>query len=212
MRRILIATPALDQRVDCYYVHSLCESIKLGLKHNFDINAVFLANESILPMARNELFYLAYTQNYDAMVFIDSDESWDAACLIDILLRPEPVITVPVVNKSDTKIEFNVFVDPDRPVSETGLVPAMKSGTGFLKIDRPVIEDLWHSNTQLEFRGKQLRNICEYSAVAGNFVGEDIMLSRKIRELGHDIWIYPDHTVSHIGNKMYKGTWKPPTA
>jgi hypothetical protein len=184
----------------------------LGTAHDLDINAVFLANESILPMARNELFYLAYTQGYDCMVFIDSDESWGAQHLINILLRPEPVITIPVVNKDDRKQVFNVFVDPDRPVSATGLVPAQRSGTGFLKIDRPVIEDLWHSNTQLEFRGKQLRNICEYSAIAGNFVGEDIMLSQKIREMGYDIWIYPDHTVSHIGNKMYKGTWKPPTA
>ena len=70
MKRILIATPALDQKVDCYYVHSLCESIKLGAQHNLEINAVFLANESILPMARNELFYLAVTQNYDAMLAV----------------------------------------------------------------------------------------------------------------------------------------------
>lgn len=209
MKKILIATPALDQKVDCYYVHSLCESIKLGLKHGFEINAVFLANESILPMARNELFYLAYTQNYDIMVFIDDDEYWDRECLIDILRRPEDVITVPVVNKGDVKIEFNVVPDKTRAASSTGLIPALKTGTGFLKLSRAVVEDLWNSNTELQFRGKGLRMICEYSAMAGDFVGEDITLSQKIRELGYDIWIYPNHTVSHIGNKMYKGTWSP---
>lgn len=209
MTRVLVATPALDQRVDCYYVHSLCESIKLGAKHNFEINAVFLANESILPMARNELFYLAYKDNYDIMVFIDSDEYWDAQCLIDILRRPEDVITVPVVNKGDTKIEFNVIQDKTRPASDTGLIPAVKTGTGFLKLSRSVIEDLWQSNVELQFRGKLLKNICEYSAMSGDFVGEDITLSQKISELGYDIWIYPGHTVSHIGNKMYRGTWSP---
>lgn len=207
MKRILIATPALDQKVDCYYVHSLCESIKLGAQHKLDIIPVFLANESILPMARNELFFLAYTQGYDAMVFIDDDEYWDANCLIDILLRPEHVITVPVVNKGDVKIEFNVHADKTRSVSASGLIPALQTGSGFVKFERCVIEDLWHSNTELQFRGKGLRMICEYSAQAGDFVGEDIVLSRKIQELGYDIWIYPNHTVSHIGNKMYKGTW-----
>ena len=210
MKKILIATPCLDQKVDAYYVHSLCESIKLGLKHNFDIRVVFLANESILPMARNELFNLAYHDDYDAMVFIDDDQSWEAACLIEVLQMEQDVITVPVVNKGDVKIEFNVTADVTRPSEPNGLVPCLKTGTGFVKLNRCVVTDLWNSNTALAFRGKTLKNICEYSAVNGEFVGEDIGLSVKIRELGYDIWIYPNHTVSHIGNKMYKGTWTPP--
>ena len=36
-------------------------------------------------MARNELFNLAYTDEYDAMVFIDDDEYWTAQVLIDII-------------------------------------------------------------------------------------------------------------------------------
>jgi hypothetical protein len=210
MKRILIATPALDQKVDCYYVHSLCESIKLGARHNLEINAVFLANESILPMARNELFYLAVTQNYDAMVFIDDDEKWDAEHLIEILQMEQDVITMPVVNKGDRKIEFNVVADATQPAAENGLVPCAKTGTGFLKISRCVFMDLWNSSMPIQFRNKELRLICEYGAVNGDFVGEDIMLSTKIRELGYKIWIYPDHTVEHIGNKIYTGTWTPP--
>jgi hypothetical protein len=182
----------------------------LGLKHNLDINAVFLSNESILPMARNELFNLAYTQSYDAMVFIDSDEYWDAECLIDVLELEQDVITVPVVNKGDSRIEFNVVVHNPLQTTSSGLVRAQQSGTGFLKLNRCVIEDLWHSNTELVFRNKKLKNICEYGSLAGNFVGEDIVLSQKIQELGYDIWIYPNHTVRHIGNKMYTGTWTVP--
>ena len=71
MQQILIATPCLYGKVDAYYVHSLCESIKLGLKEDMLIKAIFLSNESILPMARNELLSLAYKNQYDQMVFID---------------------------------------------------------------------------------------------------------------------------------------------
>jgi len=209
MKRILIATPALYQQVDCYYVHSLCESIKLGLKHNMDLNVVFLSNESILPMARNELFNLAYTQNYNDMVFIDGDQYWDPQALVDILLNEQPVITVPVVNKGDVNVEFNVKSNPNVPPNDQGLYATDRTGTGFLKLSRCVVQDLWNSNTELEFRGKKLKNICEYTSIQGCFVGEDIALSNKICELGYTIWIYPEHTVSHIGNKMYKGTWKP---
>lgn len=207
MKKVLIATPCLDQKVDAYFVHSLCESIKLGLQHDLDINCVFLANESILPMARNELFALAYKQNYDAMVFIDDDEYWDEKVLIDILLNPKDVITVPVVNKNDQKIGFNIFLSDGilQKDSEDGYIKIDKSGTGFLKLSRKVIVDLWESNPELRFRNKKLKNICEYTFRNGDFVGEDIALSYKIKELGYDIWVNPNSTVFHIGNKMYKG-------
>jgi hypothetical protein len=209
MKKVLIATPCLDQKVDAYFVHSLCESIKLGLKHDLDIKCVFLANESILPMARNELMNLAYTEKYDTTVFIDDDEYWKESVLIDIILSEKDVITVPVVNKGDKDISYNIWLPKTPEIDSTdGYVKVEKSGTGFLKLSRKVIVDLWESNTELNFRGKQLRNICEYTYSDGGFVGEDITLSRKIKELGYTIWCNPHHTVSHIGNKMYKGDFK----
>jgi hypothetical protein len=209
MKKVLIATPCLDQKVDAYFVHSLCESIKLGLKHDLDIKCVFLANESILPMARNELMNLAYTEKYDTTVFIDDDEYWKESVLIDIILSEKDVITVPVVNKGDKDISYNIWLPKTPEIDPTdGYVKVEKSGTGFLKLSRKVIVDLWESNTEINFRGKQLRNICEYTYSDGGFVGEDITLSRKIKELGYTIWCNPHHTVSHIGNKMYKGDFK----
>ena len=209
MKKILIATPCLDQKVDAYFVHSLCESIKLGLKHDLDIRCVFLANESILPLARNELFTLAYKENYDTMVFIDDDECWDEEALIEIINSEKDVVSLPVVNKADKKIGYNVWVDKNSKVDpEDGYVEIKKVGAGFLKMSKKVVKDLWESNPEIEFRGKILKNICEYISKGGSFYGEDIVLSEKIRELGYKIWLNPKHTVSHIGNKMYKGNFK----
>ena len=204
MKKVLIATPSLDQKVDAYFVHSLVESVKVGLTRKINLNPIFLANESILPMARNELINLAYIENYDSMVFIDDDEYWKASILIEIIESEKDVITVPVVNKGDKKIEFNVHYDSIDKDTD-GYFKVKSTGTGFLKLSRKVIVDLWESNTELLFRNKKLKNICEYTYVNGSFVGEDITLSRKIKELGYSIWINPKHTVSHIGNKMYKG-------
>ena len=209
MKKILIATPCLDQKVDAYFVHSLCESIKLGLKNNLDIRCVFLANESILPMARNELFALAHNEDYDVMVFIDDDEYWDKETLIEIIQSEKDVISVPVVNKGDQKITFNIWLsDTIEKDPDDGYIKIEKCGTGFLKLSKKVIKDLWDSNTELSFRNKKLKNICEYTYRDGSFVGEDITLSYKLKDLGYTIWLNPNHTVSHIGNKMYRGDFK----
>lgn len=209
MKRVLIATPCLNQKVDAYYVHSLCESIRLGQKNNLSINAIFLANESILPMARNELLNLAYKEKYDAMVFIDDDEMWDEHALIEILCSSKDVIAIPVVNKGDTNVQFNIYLNKTvKRDPQDQYIIANRVGTGFLKLSKKIIEDLWLSNVELDFRGKKLKNICEFTYINGNFIGEDITLSNKINELGYKIWVKPNHTVSHLGNKMYKGNFQ----
>jgi hypothetical protein len=160
-------------------------------------------------MARNELFALAYKENYDTMVFVDDDESWDETALIEIIKSEKDVIALPVVNKGDKDITFNVWLTKDTKKDESdGYIKINKCGTGFLKLSRKVIEDLWNSNTELVFRNKKIKNICEYTHVNGDFVGEDITLAGKIKDLGYDIWLNPNHTVSHIGNKMYRGDFK----
>lgn len=209
MRKILIATPCLDQKVDAHFVDSLCKSIKLGIKHNLDICIVFLANESILPMARNELLNHAYKEEYDSMVFIDDDEYWDANYLIEIINSEKDVVSLPVVNKSDVKIGYNIFLNDTIERDEAdGYIKINVCGTGFLKLSKKVVKDLYESNVEVEFRKKILKNICEYINSEGHFVGEDITLTNKIKNLGYDIWLNPKHTVSHIGNKLYRGNFE----
>lgn len=207
MKKVLIATPCLDGRVEAYYTNSLYESVKLGLQHNIMLQPIFLAYESILPMARNELINLAYREQYDCMVFIDDDECWDALALIEIIQSEKDVIALPVINKGDQKIEYNVYGIGGEPDPKDGYHKIVKCGTGFLKLSRKVIKDLWESNPDCEFRGKVLKNICEYANINESFVGEDIMLCKKIKELGYTIWVNPKHTVSHIGMKMFKGNF-----
>lgn len=209
MKKVLIATPCLDGKVDAYYVHSLCESIKLCAKHDLALNAVFLSNESILPMARNELLNLAHQQGYDAMVFIDDDEYWSPSHLLDILVSPKDVVCLPVVNKGDKKIEYNVFLDKEVEQDPTdGYIKTKRIGTGLMKLSKKAINDLWISNPEIKFRGKALKLICDYGTLNGAYVGEDITLCRKLTELGYTIWVNPNHTVAHLGVKMYKGDFK----
>lgn len=207
MQSILIATPCLYGKVDAYYVNSLCESIKLGLKFDLHLKAVFLANESILPMARNELINLAYNQKNDSLVFIDDDELWDPTALIEIIQSKKDVVACPVVNKGDQRIEYNVYYDKDRvtvdPIDGYFTVP--KVGTGFLKLSKQAIADLVESAPELKFRQNTVRTVFDYGQINGQFIGEDILLCRKLNELGYKIWINPKYTVCHMGTKMYLG-------
>jgi hypothetical protein len=205
MINVLIAVPCLYGKVNAWFVNSLYESVLLGLQNNILLKPIFLADESILPMARNELLNHAYCQEYDSMVFIDDDEEWSPETLLELIQSDKDVVSAPVVNKDDTAIQYNIFGVHKDPDPNDGFFKIDACGTGFLKLSKNVIKDLWESSLSCNFRGKPLKYICEYIVDSDNFYGEDIVLSEKIKNLNYDIWVNPKNTVSHIGNKKFNG-------
>ena len=210
LRRVLIGTPALDGRVDCWYADSLFDSIKLGLYNGINLIPSILHSESILPNARNELLKLAYDNDMESIVFIDSDQRWNPEALLSVVNSHHDVFGLPVISKTDQPGKFNVKLhdlenlhyDEDGNLEVTGI------GPGFLKISRNALSALWDSSRELHFRGKALRMICEYGEVDGDFVSEDFLLCRKLKDLGFGIWIDPRQTVSHLGTKQWDGDFE----
>jgi glycosyltransferase involved in cell wall biosynthesis len=207
LRKVLVGTPALDGKVDCWYADSLFDSIKIGLYQGIDIIPSILHNESILPMARNELLKMAYENNMESIVFIDDDERWHPQALVDVINSPYEVFGLPVVSKTDNYGAYNIKLhDAQDPVHDSnGNLKVDGIGTGFLKIGRKALEALWDSSRDLHFRGKDIKMICEYGEIGTDFVSEDYNLCRKLRELGFEIWINPQQTVSHTGTKTWHG-------
>jgi len=207
IRRVLIGTPALDGKVHAWYTDSLSNSIKVCAANGIDLLPVILIDESILPMARNELLSIAHKEKVESIVFIDSDQAWDAVALLDIINSEYDVMGLPVVSKTDEPGKFNVIVqnieniqkDEQENIKVDGL------GTGFIKISNKALQALWDSNETVEFRGKELKLICEYAKNGDAFVGEDVYLCTKLKNLGFDIWVNPKSTCAHIGSKLWMG-------
>jgi len=210
IKTILIGTPTLDGKLDAWYTNSLVDTIRIGQANNIFVKPIFLAYESILPMARNEIFRVAQESNVDHLVFIDSDVAWDPIGFFEAVLDPEPVVCLPYPLKSDDGGNYNVNFPSNEllQTNERGLIRIESTGTGFLKIDKPVIQSLWDTNVSVEFRGKTLKAICEYTTAHPSFIGEDINLCRKINELGYKIWVNPKYTCTHIGNRVHIGDFQ----
>ena len=207
MRRVLIGTPALTGSVHAWYADSMFDSIKLGLMNGVNIIPSILLDESVLPMARNELLCSAYTHNVESLIFVDSDERWHPEALLSVINSPHEVFGLPVVSKTDQPGKYNIRItDPaNLTYDSNGNLRVDGIGTGFLKIGRKALTALWDSSRELHFRGKNLKMICEYGEAGSDFVSEDYNLCNKLRDLGYDIWINPNQTVSHLGTKQWDG-------
>jgi hypothetical protein len=204
--RVLIGTPSLDGRVDAWYAFACHELSKLALINNIETNISMLSYESILPMARNQLLTMAIENEYDALLFVDSDTFFNPLHIIDILKDNRDVIALSVPNKSDDEA-YNVNYDLNK-TSVDSYIKVESVGTGCVKLSKKVLKKLADNSKETIFRGKKLKNICQYDFNNEAFVGEDINLCRKIHELGFDIWVATDTTCMHIGTKIYQGNFK----
>lgn len=206
-RRVCIATPSLDGKVDGWFLNSLIETIYLGIKHNVRIFPLIMPGESILPMARNILFDNAYKMNADCLFYIDSDQKWDPKVFYKILNSNKKVVGLPVCLKNEDNI-FNVRFNFDNEKIDGDYFTANYIGTGFLKIDRCVMKDLYESNELVKFKLTEVKEIFEYSEIDNEFVSEDFVFCNKIKELGYDIWVDRKNSSHHHGQKMYIGNFE----
>ena len=157
-------------------------------------------------MARNEILTSAIQGEFDALVFIDSDVYCDPATLIQVVQDNREVIAIPTVKKADEET-YDIFFD-GKPELKGDWVKASKVSTSCLKLGKKVLQALGENSQQIFFRGKYLKNICQYDFFGEGFMGEDIFLCEKIKKLGFDIWVNTSSTCMHIGPKVYVGDFK----
>ena len=203
-RKVLIATPAYDGRLDVWYTNALVNTIRVAQANNIYVHPVFMSYDALIQRARNDLFALAVEGEYDDMIFIDSDMEWHPMWVMELLERKEDVVGGTARKKTD-EAEIYVAKTSDLTVHENGLIKCEGPGTGFVKLSREAFTALWEISPEYTNEGKTRRMICDVQVVDGQLYSEDTMLFKKLNELGFDCWLDPKMTCAHIGTKKFYG-------
>jgi glycosyltransferase involved in cell wall biosynthesis len=207
MRRVLLGTPAHDGRVDVWYCNSLVNTIKLAAQHDVQIDPIYMSYDSLIQRARNDLVRLALEQQYDDLIFMDSDQEWDPAWIFRLLAHEPDVVGGTVVKKSDQTL-FNVkALKSGLALNSQGLIEVESVGTGFLRISRRALEAIWDISEEYINEGRKCRMVFDVRLIDGELVSEDNVFCAKWRGLGNSVWIDPSMTCAHIGAKKYHGNF-----
>jgi len=207
MRKVLIGTPAHDGRVDVWYANSLVNTVKLAHQLGVEIHPVYLSYDSLVQRARNDLVRLALEENFDDLIFMDSDQEWDPAWIFKLLDYNVDVVGGTVVKKSEQPM-FNVKVlKSGIRIGKDGLMEVEAIGTGFLRISRKALQAVWDASPEYTNENKKCRMVFDVKLVDGELVSEDNIFCGKWRQLGGKVWIDPSMTCNHIGPKKYSGNF-----
>lgn len=206
-RKVLIATPSYDGRLDVWYTTSLVNSIRIAQANNIFLHPVFMSYDALIQRARNDLFGLAVEGGYDDIVWIDSDLEWNPMWLMELLSRPEDVIGGTYRKKTD-EAEMYVVKTKNLEMNTDGLIKVEGLGMGFVKMSRKAFMDLWDNSEEYENESKVRRMICNIAIVDGKLHSEDTVVFSKLKDLGYDVWLDPKMTCVHIGTNKFYGNFE----
>ena len=207
MRKVLIGTPAYDGRVDVWFANSLVNTVRMSYEKETIVVPVYMAYDSLVQRARNDLVRLALEEDFDDLIFIDSDQEWNPEWIFQLLDHDADVVGGTVVKKSDTPA-FNVKALPEGLKEENGLMEVECVGTGFMKISKDALKKVWEVSPEYQNEGRLCRMVFDIQIMDGQLVSEDNVFCRKWRDLGGKVYIDPSMTCNHIGVKKYTGNFQ----
>lgn len=226
LMRVVIATPFYEVKAWSPYIASLVETIRLLSAVGIDWRFMELSGDSYVHRARNTICdrFLQDPDNTD-LFFIDSDMSWNPDAFVNMCILPDDVIggSYPVKNGWDKWTSIPEMMEKDNAYHYQGrdlgngsaLLKAHVLAGGFLRIKRHVLEkyrefhkDHWYVEASTNPEKPQYRYTQFFASQKdsdGQFYGEDHWFSKRIREMGTQMMIYPNATITHFGVNGWSG-------
>lgn len=206
---VMIATPSGGSRLCSDYVKSLFDTQALLAQHDIDCRLNILDGMALIPAVRNVLASAALNfSDVTDLFFIDDDIGWPADKALKLLRHDEDIVAgVYPSRRSDNR--WPCAFDNDAPAANSGgLRRALLVPGGFMRIKRRVLERL--SGSVEKYRDPYGRwpclwNFFESRLVGTEYWGEDYWFCTRWRDLGGEIWLDPDITLTHTGNKIFSG-------
>lgn len=207
VRRVMIATPSYDGRLDVFYVNSLLETLRQNTS-NVIFVPIFMSYDSLIQRARNDSLCMALTNNFDDILFIDSDISWEPAWIYKLLDYPVDVVGGTYRRKIDNEESYVCKIDklPAEVDTRTGLMKVDGLGCGFIRLSRRAMQYLWDASEPYVDRGEK-RMIFEVVVDGAEIISEDIYMCSKLNRGGIQVHLDPRMCCDHTGVKKFSGNF-----
>lgn len=213
--RLAIATPSYGGTVTTQYLVSLFET-------QADLNArrihhrlLMIATASV-EKARNMLVANFMATDCTHLLFIDVDQGWKPVNVLRLLTMDRDVIGI-AARKKTTQPVWAVNFISDEALVENGAMEVAEVGTGFLMIQRTVIEQMFRAYPQFKIEVKGDAEEAEeirphYYALFQNeltqdgaYRSEDLTFCNRWREIGGRVWVDPHGDIVHVGTCEFRG-------
>ncbi len=198
--KIFVAIPVYDGKLSIDCVKSLLaeQAMALGLGDELQVN--FMTGNAGIVQGRNQLAYEFMEGDFDRLVFLDSDVTFEPGALIKLSYMPVDFVggcyrhkrseeSYPMLWQDKKELWFNKY----------GLLQVECLPTGFLALSRKVFETLRdkYPERALTHMGQKSFSYFQMPIQNGVLYGEDFFFCKEWRALGGDIFLDPEIKLTH---------------
>lgn len=216
---VVIAIPTISGSVRSECLTSTLAATRALTTRGVEHDVIVLADCPVLPVARNTLVAMFMQTGMDDLFFIDSDVGFDPAAFLAILDRSERVVAgVYPLKRPTGGWPVQIQTRDGVPIGRDGLIEADYLPAGFMRIKRIVIERMQEAYPELRYAKNVVHvndahihdayDFFNMGAVDGQtWRTEDYAFCKRWRDIGGQLWVYPDCDFSHIGTMAYRGNY-----
>jgi hypothetical protein len=211
-RKLMIAIPAYDNKLNidsAFALSNLAVQVQsLGVK----LYLTHLSGCSLITKARNCLVADFLKSDADTLLFVDADVVVTADAVLRLLaLSLDKDITAGIYPRRgmDRKFFLDYYLDENGGLEfdKNGLMRVKRIGTGFMMIQRHVIETMiakhpeWAYNNNVDNRTDHA--IFDLKIVDGEYYGEDYLFCDRAAEDGFTVFLDPSISLPHVGQEKF---------
>lgn len=197
--RVMIGIPSYSWAVKIGTMRSLLADCVALVQRGDSFTLYDEAGNTEISLAREEIVKRFLASKCDHLVFVDDDVSWPAGAMLRLLDAPVDVVAG-IYPKRKEPLQWPIGWLQGKELwadKETGLLEVAAVPTGFLKLSRACLERM-----HTEYGDAMFDNVRHET---GRY-SEDISFCARWRTIGGKIWIDPEMTMGHIGNKVFHGS------
>lgn len=215
-KKVFVAIPSQGDTPKMHTMLALVDGLVDGLIEGIALEIHGYAGVTPISSARNLALAEFKASDCEEIVYIDDDLAWEKGALVKLIKHPVDLVLGAYRGRVDPEVYPVRHLLPAREIwadPKTGLIEIEGAGFGFAKVSRRCVEEMvsayspalevdrsdapnglaWH------LFAFELRNRQEWS--------EDMTFARRWRDIGGNVWLDPEITFMHIGNKGFVGKY-----
>ena len=225
---LFVATPMYGGMCHGSYAGSLFQLTQIFMSAGVSLQYAHTMNESLITRARDSLAQDFLQTECTHLMFIDSDIGFQAEDILTMLAAEKDIVCGLYPRKEIDWIQVAAAarrgVAPDElhqhtgalvvntldgPIEDAGdgLLEVANAGTGFMLIERAVLDGLTDKVAAYRSGDKVFHQFFGTSIDPDSGVGlsEDFHFCRLARDNGYQVWVAPWVSLTHTGSYMFTG-------
>jgi hypothetical protein len=199
--KIFVAIPVYDGKMHIHLVRSLLNEQALAFANGDDFQVGFVSGNAGIVQARNQLAHEFMEGDFDRLLFVDADVTWQLGDLLKLAKKPGDIVGGCYRYKQSEERYPMMFLDEGGELwaNEYGLLEVKFLPTGFLAISRSVFEKFVEAKPErliLTNFGEK-RFVYFQIPFTDTEYGEDFYFCKEWREMGGQVWLDPELALTH---------------